>query len=1041
MQKRKEPSIDQLVAEAYVQQRPFELRIAGAAYGPVRRQRGGESAFAEPASLLKAKYLIKERLASRPDDEPALAASGKVELLEGHYDEAIRTFGRLLDVQPDSTPLLTDLATAYFERAEAGDRAADYGQVIELLGRALAKTPDNAIALFNRAVALEQMSAYNEAIRDWEHYLQLDPTGDWADEAKQHLSKLREKTKARDGPAALLQLDPVAAAPLLRARADAQSTSSPHWPASLDEEYLDLAVRQWLASVYVSTATQAWRREPRTWEALAAAANVFRIRHDDLWLAELLEESPADSAPQVVMEPFVKALDALAQAAKANASGDADSGQIFAESAARSFLRAKSHAGYLRAQEEVIYSLGRQGKVQSCIQAADRQLHARNLDRYPWLHAQAILWSASCKGFAGDFGVAQRLSEQALKFTENSGYAGQYLRSILFASGYLNSTERHWQDIRSGLQTFWVEQNNPFHGYEFYIELAGLAEDAGEQHLAYHLYREALGMIEKTTDQSFQAGAHYNLAVAATRVENLTEAETEFKTAEQQYVALSSSGTGRLYRALAEIQWAALAVQQGRLELASARLEQARPVLSAIPDTENAFRYYRTLGELYFRRGAIPEAERALRIAVNIAEMELGTLQTDAERLGWERDTSPAYRTLVELYLRKSENAPRALEVWESYLASPVRRPRLPTSGKRFDPQSLDTEPDPRFLLRVRAALPTFKDETVISFVSLPSGVVAWAFDDRGVNFARISASSEELGARVRNFAHMCADPYSDLTKLRQDAKTLYDLLLGPFTRDLDPHRQLILELDSSLSDVPWPALVDQQGKYLGDDFSMVISPGLGYWLNLRSSIALSRETTALVVGMPALPTTIASRFAPLPDADQEAREVALQFRRSQLLFGAAATTAAVQGELSSSDVFHFAGHAVSSVQGSGLVLASLPDSDEPSLLSASNLQNSALQRLQLVVLSACATAETEKGFTGPDTLVRGFLRAGVPHVIASRWAVDSRTTQQTMTEFYNGLLKGQSTAKALQQAEGTLHRQPSTSHPYYWAAFGSYGR
>jgi len=44
---------------------PFELRITGAAYGPVRQERGGErSAFAEPAGLLKAKYVIKERLAA-----------------------------------------------------------------------------------------------------------------------------------------------------------------------------------------------------------------------------------------------------------------------------------------------------------------------------------------------------------------------------------------------------------------------------------------------------------------------------------------------------------------------------------------------------------------------------------------------------------------------------------------------------------------------------------------------------------------------------------------------------------------------------------------------------------------------------------------------------------------------------------------------------------------------------------------------------------------------------------------------------------------
>jgi CHAT domain-containing protein len=124
-------------------------------------------------------------------------------------------------------------------------------------------------------------------------------------------------------------------------------------------------------------------------------------------------------------------------------------------------------------------------------------------------------------------------------------------------------------------------------------------------------------------------------------------------------------------------------------------------------------------------------------------------------------------------------------------------------------------------------------------------------------------------------------------------------------------------------------------------------------------------------------------------------------------------------------------------------VLASLggENADEVTLLSAGDLEKTVFQRLQLVVLSACATAETEKGFSEPGTLVRGFLRAGVPHVVASRWPVDSRTTEQTMAEFYPRLFEGLPTAKALQQVANKLRTQPGVSHPYYWAAFGSYGR
>jgi hypothetical protein len=37
------------------------------------------------------------------------------------------------------------------------------------------------------------MYAYNQAIRDWEHYLRVDASGDWAAEAQRRLSELRDE--------------------------------------------------------------------------------------------------------------------------------------------------------------------------------------------------------------------------------------------------------------------------------------------------------------------------------------------------------------------------------------------------------------------------------------------------------------------------------------------------------------------------------------------------------------------------------------------------------------------------------------------------------------------------------------------------------------------------------------------------------------------------------------------------------------------------------------------------------------------------------
>ncbi len=264
------PSLDQLIASAYTEQRPFELRIAGSAYGPVRQQRSGErSSFGQPAALSQAIYLIKEKLAIRPDDTELLIARGRVELLEGNYEMAIRTFGGLADTHPDSPALLTDLATAYFQRGEARDRASDYGHAVELLSRALAKNPNDPVALFNRAIALEKTYAYDEASRDWEQYLRLDPSGDWAAEAQRRLNDLREKMKMHEKPAAMLQTNPAVAASLLRFRATNPGLGS--WASALDEEYLDLAIREWLPSLYVAVDSQNQQTQKRRPRAVGRA--------------------------------------------------------------------------------------------------------------------------------------------------------------------------------------------------------------------------------------------------------------------------------------------------------------------------------------------------------------------------------------------------------------------------------------------------------------------------------------------------------------------------------------------------------------------------------------------------------------------------------------------------------------------------------------------------------------------------------------------------------------------------------------------------
>ena len=60
--------------------------------------------------------------------------------------------------------VLTDLATAYFQRAQQEDKKDDFGAAYELLSQALRLRPDDPVALFNRAIVAEHQFLYQQAL-------------------------------------------------------------------------------------------------------------------------------------------------------------------------------------------------------------------------------------------------------------------------------------------------------------------------------------------------------------------------------------------------------------------------------------------------------------------------------------------------------------------------------------------------------------------------------------------------------------------------------------------------------------------------------------------------------------------------------------------------------------------------------------------------------------------------------------------------------------------------------------------------------------
>ena len=131
----------------------------------------------------------------------------------------------------------------------------------------------------------------------------------------------------------------------------------------------------------------------------------------------------------------------------------------------------------------------------------------------------------------------------------------------------------------------------------------------------------------------------------------------------------------------------------------------------------------------------------------------------------------------------------------------------------------------------------------------------------------------------------------------------------------------------------------------------------------------------------------------------------------------------------------------------SGLVLAGAnrPSAAEEmsvgdgSILTAEMIASLPLEKLELVVLSACDTGLGEvAGGEGVYGLQRAFHMAGAQTTVASLWQVDDEITQELLTRYFENLWhKGLGRLEALRQAQLAVRRgEGNRAHPRYWAAW-----
>ncbi len=130
--------------------------------------------FEEAASLYERAIAIDPHLAI------AYTNLGNIRFRRGDETQAEALYRRALELDGRQPEAHYNLGYVMLERGK-------YAQAVDYFQRALAADPRFSDAHFNLAMAYEALEDRERAKRHWRKYLDLEPTGSWADIAKDHL--------------------------------------------------------------------------------------------------------------------------------------------------------------------------------------------------------------------------------------------------------------------------------------------------------------------------------------------------------------------------------------------------------------------------------------------------------------------------------------------------------------------------------------------------------------------------------------------------------------------------------------------------------------------------------------------------------------------------------------------------------------------------------------------------------------------------------------------------------------------------------------
>ncbi len=751
--------IDLLIEASPREYRRVDGRLSGFPWAPLHGSPRGASADHELRGA------AHEVLGRTIDDEAVDArhAAGVANLL---IDDNEASLNALALAAGDSkhARVWNDLAAARYTVAVREDETALLPSALVAVNRAIEIDPKRVDAYFNRALILEALGLRDAARREWRRYLELDPSSDWSNEARDRLRALGDASTNLDFEEEL-----------------ARAVGNRDAIASLVRRFPQESRRTGEA-----TLLEDWANAVLSNEAARAEERLALMR-------TIGEELSAQKGERLLLDAVDRIRDrrALAHASvtyiaarKAYAKRNLRTAEDGLRRAVAAFRATGSPLALLAEYYAAQCAFDRNRPMEST-----EALHALRKHLAPSHLALAAEIDASLArnaNAAADWGASARAAGRAaatfavLGETERAANAAALEAITLERMGAL---DRAWQRRVRALESL----------------------DGSPEMVATILHSAAVALA---ADRPEQAGAIMDVATgyetsAESRTGILTERARLAERAGDLIAARRWLGEARTE--LAHLDPALREPREAQLDLTEAVLRRASDPTGAMAALDKSIEFFERqnsgirLPDAYLQRARASRAAGRPDAAIEDYHAALRRIDEQRERVPEESLSlvflDVAAQTIdetIDLHLERGE-ASRAFAVAD-------RAHAMEPAGYRF------------------AEVP--EGTVVIEYAMLPDSLAIFCLTRHGIVAERVPIDRGALATRVLSFARKL--------QARQDvsgeAASLHALLIAPVASTIAGARELVIVPDRELNMLPFAALHDG-ARYLIESYSVRVAP------------------------------------------------------------------------------------------------------------------------------------------------------------------------------------------------------------------------